>query len=65
MNMNKPRMWGSLRNLKKQGMEITIMDGVKKGSLALLPCGQCEYCRKQTADQWATRIELEAKDWKT
>ena len=37
------------------------MDGVKKGKFALLPCGKCEYCRKQMADQWATRIELEAK----
>lgn len=63
MNMNKPKMWGNLRNLKRQGLEATIMDGVKKGNLALLPCGQCEYCRKQTADQWATRIELEAKGW--
>ena len=35
----------------------------KKGKYALLPCGKCEYCRKQMAEQWATRIELEAKEW--
>lgn len=64
MNTKKPTMWGSLNNLKKQNLEQTIMDGVKKGNLALLPCGKCEYCRKQMADQWATRIELEAQKWK-
>lgn len=64
MNTKKPTMWGSLNYLKKQNLEQTIMDGVKKGNLALLPCGKCEYCRKQIAEQWATRIELEAQKWK-
>ena len=63
MDTKKPQLWGSLENLSKQGLQTDIMDGVKKGKFALLPCGKCEYCRKQIADQWATRIELEAKEW--
>ena len=57
------QLWGSLENLSKQGLQTDIMDGAKKGKFALLPCGKCEYRRKQVADQWATRIELEAKEW--
>ena len=63
MDTKKPQLWGSLENLSKQGELAAIMEGVKKGKYALLPCGKCEYCRKQIADQWATRIELEAKEW--
>ena len=63
MDTKKPQLWGSLENLSKQGLQTDIMDGVKKGKFALLPCGKCEYCRKQMAEQWATRIELEAKEW--
>lgn len=63
MDTKKPQLWGSLENLSKQGLQTDIMEGIKKGKFALLPCGKCEYCRKQIADQWATRIELEAKEW--
>ena len=27
----------------------------------LLPCGKCESCRRNSAEDWAIRCELEAK----
>lgn len=30
----------------------------------LIPCGQCIQCRIRQREDWATRIELEAKQWK-
>lgn len=62
---DKAKFLGPLRTIQNQKLtETEVMDGAKNGKFALLPCGRCKYCRKQTAAMWAARLELEAESYK-
>lgn len=37
---------------------------IKAGKLVQVPCGHCEECAKNKAENWGTRCELEAKYYK-
>lgn len=43
--------------------EAGLRKQLASGEAALVPCGRCLQCRIQYADRWATRMELELKDW--
>lgn len=43
--------------------KLTYEDLIYRKDVMLIPCGQCIGCKIQKRQDWATRIEMEAKTW--
>lgn len=48
----------------KRNKEIQEREGSEKYGYKMIPCGKCQGCRTAERKAWATRIELECKNYK-
>ena len=48
---------------KAKNPNLTYEDLIYRKDVMLIPCGQCIGCRLQKKQDWATRIEMEARDY--
>lgn len=60
---NDPKFKGYEYYLEKDKKSIETDQYGEKIRYKLIPCGKCIQCRKQERYAWATRIELEAKQY--
>lgn len=50
----------NLRAYLKKADEHKVLEGIKKGELSLLSCGDCTGCRLSYANRWAAKCYLES-----
>ena len=66
---DNPEASGHIYTLRRFAIEraknpnLTYEDLIYRKDVMLIPCGQCIGCRIQKRQDWATRIEMEAKTW--
>lgn len=64
---DNPEASGHIYTLRRFAIEraknpnLTYEDLIYRKDVMLIPCGQCIGCRIQKKQDWATRIEMEAK----
>lgn len=57
------RVYSLARFSQLSGKQLKYEDLMYNPKVMLIPCGQCIGCRIRQREDWATRIELEAKDY--
>ena len=57
------RVYSLARFSQLSGKQLKYEDLIYNPKVMLIPCGQCIGCRIRQREDWATRIELEAKDY--
>lgn len=66
---DNPEASGHIYTLRRFAIEraknpkLTYEDLIYRKDVMLIPCGQCIGCKIQKRQDWATRIEMEAKTW--
>lgn len=66
---DNPEASGHIYTLRRFAIErahnpnLTYEDLIYRKDVMLIPCGQCIGCKIQKKQDWATRIEMEAKTW--
>lgn len=57
------RVYSLARFSQLSGKQLKYEDLMYNPRVMLIPCGQCIGCRIRQREDWATRIELEARDY--
>lgn len=57
------RVYSLARFSQLSGKQLKYEDLMYNPKIMLIPCGQCIGCRIRQREDWATRIELEARDY--
>lgn len=57
------RVYSLARFSQLSGKQLKYEDLMYNPKVMLIPCGQCIGCRIRQREDWATRIELEARDY--
>lgn len=57
------RVYSLARFSQLNGKKLKYEDLMYNPKVMLIPCGQCIGCRIRQREDWATRIELEARDY--
>ena len=57
------RVYSLARFSQINGKQLRYEDLMYNPKVMLIPCGQCIGCRIRQREDWATRIELEARDY--
>ena len=60
---NSGRVYSLARFSQLSGKQLKYEDLMYNPKVMLIPCGQCIGCRIRQREDWATRIELEARDY--